>query len=116
LFLQVAASLHVAEQARNLDPACPIRYFIGSRTPFVVVRTHDLGRLLLVDPLCGLEEALAQVGVDVRRGYLRLAAKGRMTDEDLDEALAELEETREAAQRELETLKHRRERISLRSS
>jgi hypothetical protein len=59
LFLQVAASLHVAEQARNLDPAYPIRHFIGSRTPFVVVRTHDLGRLPLVDPLCGLEEALA---------------------------------------------------------
>ena len=34
-----------------------------------------------------------------------------MTDQDLDEALAELEEARKAAQGELETLKHRRERI-----
>jgi site-specific DNA recombinase len=46
-----------------------------------------------------------------RRGCLRLAAKGRMSDEDLDEALAELEETRKTAQREIEFLKHRRERI-----
>jgi site-specific DNA recombinase len=55
-------------------------------------------------------DKLAEVDQE-RRGYLRLAAKGRMTDEDLDEALAELEEARKAAQGELETLKHRRERI-----
>jgi site-specific DNA recombinase len=46
-----------------------------------------------------------------RRGYLKLAATGRMSNEDLDEALAEVEEAWKAAQRELETLKHRRERI-----
>jgi hypothetical protein len=45
-----------------------------------------------------------------RRGCLRLAARGRMSDEDLDEALAELEEARKTARRELETLKHRWER------
>ena len=46
-----------------------------------------------------------------RRGYQRLAAKGRMTNEELDEALAELEETRITAERELEALKSRREHL-----
>ena len=46
-----------------------------------------------------------------RRGFLRLAAKGRMTDEDLDTELAELEETRRTAERELERLRSYRERI-----
>jgi hypothetical protein len=50
-------------------------------------------------------------GVDQeRRGYLKLAATGRMSDEELDKALAELEEARKSAQRELEALKHHRER------
>jgi multidrug resistance efflux pump len=46
-----------------------------------------------------------------RRGYQRLAAKGRLTDEELDEALAELEETRATAKRELEALACRRKRL-----
>lgn len=46
-----------------------------------------------------------------RRGYLRLAAKGRMRDEELDRALAELAVTRAVAERELEALENRRERI-----
>ena len=46
-----------------------------------------------------------------RRGYQRLAAKGLVSDEELDEALAELEETRATAKRELETLAGRRKRI-----
>jgi hypothetical protein len=46
-----------------------------------------------------------------RRGYLRLAAKGLMRDEELDRALAELEETRTVAERELEAIENRRERI-----
>jgi multidrug resistance efflux pump len=46
-----------------------------------------------------------------RRGYQRLAAKGLVTDEELDEALAELEETRATAKRELEALAGRRERL-----
>jgi hypothetical protein len=33
-----------------------------------------------------------------RRGYLRFAAKGHMTDEELGEALAELEESRMTAE------------------
>jgi len=37
-----------------------------------------------------------------RRGYHRLAVKGHMSDEELAAALSELDETREAAERELE--------------
>ncbi len=48
-----------------------------------------------------------------RRGYLRLAAKGRMTDEDLDRELAELEETQRTAERELAAIENRRERLEL---
>jgi hypothetical protein len=48
-----------------------------------------------------------------RRGYLRLAAKGRMTDEDLDRELVELEEIRRIAERKLAAIKNRRERIEL---
>jgi hypothetical protein len=45
-------------------------------------------------------DKLAEVEQE-RRGYLRLAAKGRITDEELDETLAELEEVRQTAEREL---------------
>ncbi len=55
-------------------------------------------------------DKLAEVETE-RRGYLRLAAKGRMTDEDLDVALVELEETRKTAERGLEAARSRRERI-----
>jgi site-specific DNA recombinase len=43
-----------------------------------------------------------------RRGYLRLAAKGHMTDDDLAEALAELEDTRGTAERELHSIRGRK--------
>ena len=46
-----------------------------------------------------------------RRGYQRLTAKGLMTDEELNTALAELEETQDTARRELESLSQRREKI-----
>lgn len=46
-----------------------------------------------------------------RRGYQRLAARGKMTDAEFDEALAELEETRETAERELANLRDRTSRI-----
>ncbi len=39
-----------------------------------------------------------------RRGYQRLAAKGLMTEEELDKALAELDETHETARRGLHPL------------
>jgi multidrug resistance efflux pump len=44
-----------------------------------------------------------------RRGYQRLAANGHMTDEELNEALTELEETRTTVKREIEVLAGRRE-------
>src|SRR5215204_5239901 len=46
-----------------------------------------------------------------RRGYLRFAAKCHMTDDELDEALAELEETRMMAEEELGTIRGRKEII-----
>ncbi len=57
-------------------------------------------------------EKLAEVDQE-RRGYLRLAAKGHITDADLDRELAELEETRKSAERELAIVKNRQERIEL---
>jgi hypothetical protein len=55
-------------------------------------------------------EKLSEVDQE-RRGYLRLAAKGHITDEELEEALAELEETREVAERELEAHRNRRKTL-----
>lgn len=55
-------------------------------------------------------DRLAEVDQE-RRGYLRLAAKGRMSEQELDEALADLEETRRTAERELEAIEGRREEI-----
>jgi site-specific DNA recombinase len=55
-------------------------------------------------------EKLAEVDQE-RRGYLRLAAKGHMTDDELDEVLAELDDTREAAEQELQAIQARREVI-----
>ena len=55
-------------------------------------------------------EKLAEADQE-RRGYLRLVAKGHMTDEDLDRELAELEEIRRTAERELAVIKNRWERI-----
>jgi site-specific DNA recombinase len=55
-------------------------------------------------------ERLAEIDQE-RRGYLKLAAKGRMSEEELDEALADLEETRRTAERELEAIGGRREEI-----
>ncbi|MCA1738454.1 MAG: hypothetical protein LC740_06390 [Actinobacteria bacterium] len=67
------------------------------------------------DPKLGTKawlEKLAEVDQE-RRGYLRLAAKGHMTDEDLDRELGELEETRRTAERELESIRNRQERVEL---
>ncbi len=55
-------------------------------------------------------ERLAEVDQE-RRGYLRLAAKGRMSEEELDEVLADLEATRRTAERELQAIGGRREEI-----
>jgi recombinase-like zinc beta ribbon protein len=55
-------------------------------------------------------DKLAEVDQE-RRGYLRLAAKGHMSDDELDEALGELEDTRKAAERELRAIQGQREII-----
>ena len=52
-------------------------------------------------------EKLSEVEQE-RRGYLRLAAKGHMSDEDLAEALAELEDTRATAEKEIGTIRGRK--------
>ena len=53
---------------------------------------------------------MAEVEVE-RRGYHRLAAKGHMSDEELTAALSDLDEAREAAERELETVRARGEAL-----
>jgi multidrug resistance efflux pump len=46
-----------------------------------------------------------------RRGYHKLAARGHMSDEELAAALSDLDESREAAERELETARARGETL-----
>ncbi|MGI9122896.1 MAG: hypothetical protein ACR2FR_08465, partial [Rubrobacter sp.] len=55
-------------------------------------------------------EKLSEIDEE-RRGFLRLAAKGRITDEELDEELAALDETRRTAERELKDLRQHKERV-----
>ena len=55
-------------------------------------------------------EKLSEVEQE-RRGYLRFAAKGHMTDEELDEALAELEKIRMTAEDELAVIRGRKENL-----
>jgi len=55
-------------------------------------------------------ERLAEVDQE-RRGYLRLAAKGHMSEHELGEALADLEETRQMAKQELEAIGDRQTEI-----
>ncbi|MDQ3965940.1 MAG: hypothetical protein M3246_05745, partial [Actinomycetota bacterium] len=55
-------------------------------------------------------EKLSEIDEE-RRGFLRLAAKGRITDDELDEELAPLEETRRTAERALEALQWHKERV-----
>jgi site-specific DNA recombinase len=46
-----------------------------------------------------------------RRGFLRLAARGSITDAELDEELAQLDDTRKVAEQELEALRQHNERV-----
>jgi site-specific DNA recombinase len=55
-------------------------------------------------------EKLSEIDEE-RRGFLRLAAKGRITDQELDEELAALEKTRRTAERELKDLRRHNERV-----
>ena len=57
-------------------------------------------------------DRLAEVDAE-RRGYLRLAARGSISDAELDEALAELEEARTTVEHELATLQNRQEAIEV---
>lgn len=47
-----------------------------------------------------------------RRGYLRQNARGVLSDEELDEVLADLEETRKTAERALQALRSRQEMLA----
>jgi hypothetical protein len=58
-----------------------------------------------------LEEQIAEADRE-RDGYLRLAARSRISEGELDRYLAELEQRKEAARRELEGLRDRRRRLS----
>lgn len=55
-------------------------------------------------------EKLSEVDEE-RRGFLRLAAKGGITDEELDEELAALEETRLTTERKLGELRQHKQRV-----
>ena len=57
-------------------------------------------------------ERMAEAEVE-RRGYHRLTVKGHMSDEELTAALSDLDEAREAAERELETARARGEALRL---
>jgi hypothetical protein len=80
----------------------------------------DLGRMIEQEGegLYGDPEQEAKVGTEqlaeverMRSGHQHLAAKGLMTFDELGEKLQGLEETRKTAERELEVLRSRRERI-----
>src|SRR5215210_5509867 len=122
-------------RSRNRDGAEGCGHRKCHRADQVEPRVWDLISGLLKDPgrlKAGLEEMIEQERAGLRgdpdqeaktwleklsevdqerRGYLRLAAKGRLTDEELDEALAELEETRQTAENELRAISARRETI-----
>src|SRR5215204_1657013 len=118
---------------RNRDGAVACSHRKCHRADQVEPRVWDLISRLLKDPerlKAGLNEMIEQERAGLRgdpdqeaktwleklsevdqerRGYLRLAAKGRLTDEELDEALAELEDARETAKKELRAVRARRE-------
>src|SRR5918994_2688705 len=120
-------------RTRNRDGAEACSHRKCHRADEVEPRVWDLISGLLKDPerlKAGLEEMIEQERAGLRgdpdqevkswhaklcevdqerRGYLRLAAKGRLTDEELDEALAELEDIRETAEKELRARSTRRE-------
>ena len=65
------------------------------------------------DPGCDAEywsKRMAEAEIE-RRGYHRLAARGHMIDEELSAALSDLDEAREAAERERETARAKGEAL-----
>jgi site-specific DNA recombinase len=91
-----ALLLNPDELRSDLDRAIELERD-GSRGDPEAEAKHWLGKLSEVD--------------EERRGFLRLAAKGHLADEELDEELAALDEARKIAERELEALRGRRERV-----
>jgi site-specific DNA recombinase len=113
--------------------ACP--QLRGFRAEHVEAKVWDLVRSLMLDPehLLGdmermIEEERNAVRGDPERevavwleklceveqerhGYLRLAAKGHMRDDELDEALAELDSLRQTAERELRLIEGRKDAL-----
>jgi len=65
------------------------------------------------DPEAGMKHWLDKVleAEEERRGFLRLAARGSITDAELDEELAQLDDTRKVAEQELEALRQHKERV-----
>jgi chromosome segregation ATPase len=58
-----------------------------------------------------LEEQIAEADRE-RDGYLRLAARSRISEGELDHYLVELEQRKEGARKELDGLRDRRRRLS----
>jgi hypothetical protein len=119
---------HHARCRYNTGPSrdCSNRKYL--RAEQIEEQVWGFVRGLLRDPERLIEEERTQAGreperdaefwsrkiteVEVeRRGYHRLAAKGHMTDEELAAALAELDETRETAECELEAARARGEAL-----
>jgi site-specific DNA recombinase len=120
-------------RTRNRDGAEACSHRKCHRADQVEPRVWDLISGLLKDPgrlKAGLDEMIEQERAGLRgdpaqeakswlaklaevdqerRGYLRLAAKGRLTDEELDEVLAELEDARDTAEKELRAVRARRD-------
>jgi site-specific DNA recombinase len=91
-----AVLLNPAELCSDLDRAIELERDTRRGDPEAEAK-HWLDKLLEAD--------------EERRGFLRLAAKGRITEEELDEELAHLDNSREAAKRELQSLRWHKERL-----
>ena len=107
----------------------------GFRAEHVEAKVWELVRSLMLDPEYLLDDIDRMIGEErnavhgdpereagvwleklseaeqERRGYLRLAAKGRMGDDELDEALAELDDLRKTAERELRLIEGRKDTL-----
>jgi hypothetical protein len=82
---------------------------VPSDSPALKLDRASLGR---VEEEAGvLEEQIAEAERE-RDGYLRLAARSRISEGELDRYLAELEQRKGAARRELDRMRDRRRRLS----
>jgi hypothetical protein len=106
--------------ARDLaEIAGHISQLKGDANAYLTDLNYNTLRLRLENAHAGVEAAMVEArrrvrlneGDGGRRGFLRLAAKGRITDEELDEELAPLEATRRTVERELAALRQHAERV-----